>query len=372
MGCPVELSRAVRLVVLVTTVATLGAGCLGAPGLSLNTPPIASFSLSDDHVEIGEPVAFDASLSSDPEGEIALYQWNFGDGSSATGATAQHAYGSAGVFTVSLTVHDPEGLQNAHVHNITVNAPPTAAFTMTGGPYFAKDPIDFDARDSNDPDGRIQSFAWTFGDGGTSSEARVSHQYLDTGTYRVALRVVDDSGASDSKNLTLFVDLHTYEISFEQQQAQLSQIRNFTLANQTKTSTVEVFRNNLTRVNFTLDWTDRMPLGGVPNDILELRVTSPEGSVRTARGDYNNITLSFNLNPVPAGLQTRSASGGDAISELGNSYLGVKGTGVWVVEVEAVELGGGIVDGGFVPQPIEFWTLSVQTTYYVAQATEIG
>lgn len=365
-------SRAIRVAALVCVVATLGAGCLGAPGLSLNSPPVASFSLSDDHVEIGEPVSFDASLSSDPDGPIALYKWNFGDGSAATGVDASHAYGSAGVYMVSLTVLDPEGLQNAHVHNISVNAPPTAAFTMSEGPYFAKDPISFDAGDSHDPDGRIQSYAWTFGDGDTSSQARVSHLYLDTGTYTVGLRVVDDSGASDDKNLTFFVDLHTYEISFDQQQAQLSQIRNFTLANQTKTSTVEVFRNNLTRVNFTLEWTDRMPLGGTPNDVLELRVTSPEGSVLTARGDFNNISLGFNLNPVPAGLQTRSASGPDAIAELGDAYLGLKGTGVWVVEIEAVELGGGFVDGGFVPQPIEFWTLTVDTTFYVAQATEIG
>jgi PKD repeat protein len=368
----VENARALRLIALVAAAATLAAGCIGTPGDTGNQPPVASFSLSDDQVAIGEAVAFDASLSSDPDGQIALFQWNFGDGSSATGVTADHAYGSAGTYTVSLTVHDPEGLQNAHVHNVTVNAPPTAAFTISDGPYFARDPIDFDAFDSRDPDGRIQAYLWTFGDGETSSETRVSHEYIDTGTYTVGLRVTDDRGASDSTNLTLFVDLHTYEITFAQQGGQLSPIRNFTLANQTKTSTVEVFLTNLTRANFTLTWRDPLPVTGDPNDVLELRVTSPEGSLLTARGTVDNITLSFNLNPVPAGLQVRAPSGGDAIANLGSSYEGLKGTGVWVVEVVAVELGGGIVDGGFVPQPLCFWTLTVYTTAYAAQATEVG
>ncbi len=368
MGPP----RAARVIAVVAAVATLGAGCLGAPGLLNNSPPLAAFTLSSDAVAVGEPVAFDGTLSSDPDGEIALYQWNFGDGASATGQTASHSYGAPGTYMVSLTVHDPEGLENAHVHNISVNAPPTAAFTMSDGPYFAKDPIEFDGLDSNDPDGRIQAYAWTFGDGATSTEARTSHEYVVTGTFTVSLRVTDDRGASDSKNITLFVDLHTYQVNFTQQGGQLPQIRNFTLANQTKTSTVEVFLSNLTGANFTLTWRDPLPVAGPPNDLLELRVTSPEGSLLQGRGTVDNITLSFNLNPVPAGLQVRSASAGDAIAELGSSYIGLKGTGVWVVEVVAVELGGGIVDGGFVPEPLCLWTLTVSTTSYTAQATEIG
>ncbi|HEX9709113.1 MAG TPA: PKD domain-containing protein [Candidatus Thermoplasmatota archaeon] len=365
-------SRAARLVAIVTAAAAASAGCLGAPGALLNSPPVAAFALSSDLVAIGEAVLFDASASSDPDGELALYQWNFGDGAAATGVTASHMYAAAGTYTVSLTVHDPEGLQNADVQNVTVNAPPTASFSMSDGPYFAKEPIEFDALDSRDPDGRIAAYAWDFGDGQVASEARVSHEFQDTGTFTVALRVTDDHGASDAKNVPIFVDLHTYAITFEQQGSQLPPIRNFTLANQTKTTTVEVFLNNLTRANFTLTWRDPLPVAGVPNDVLELRVTSPEGSLLTARGTVDNVTLSFNLNPVPADLQVRAASAADAVASLGGSYVGTRGTGVWVVEVVAVELGGGIVDGGFAPQPLSLWTLNVSTHLYAARATEIG
>jgi PKD repeat protein len=367
----VEPSRSLRLLALVAALATLCAGCIGAPGTAANSAPIASFSLSDDLVAIGETVHLDGSLSSDPDGEIALYQWSFGDGTTGTGPTASHAYGSAGTYLVSLTVHDPAGLQNAHTHNITVNAPPTASFTMSEGPYFAKDAIEFDALDSNDPDGRIQMYAWTFGDGEGAGQPTVSHLYQAGGTYTIGLRVTDNHGASASKNLTIFVDLHTYTVDFVEQGSQLPPIRNFSLANQTKTATVEVFLQNLTRANFSLTWRDPLPVTGDPNDVLELRVTSPEGSLLTARGTRDNITLSFNLNPVPAGLQVRSASAGDALVELGDAYLGLKGTGVWVFEVVAVELGGGIVEGGFVPQPLSVWTLTVYTTAYAARATQV-
>jgi chitodextrinase len=358
--------------VVVTGLAVVTTGCIGAPGLG-NNPPIASFTVSGDLVAIGETVLFDGSASSDPEGPLALYQWNFGDGNGATGVNTSHEYSSAGVYPVTLTVVDPEGGQNAQLANVTVNAPPTASFTVSQGPYWAKEPIEFDALESRDPDGQIASFAWSFGDGATASEARVSHEFLASATYTIGLTVTDNHGATDYRNLSMFVDFHTYVITFEQQGQQYAPIRNFTLANQTKRSTVEVFINNLTAANFSLTWRDPLPVAGTPNDVIQLRVTSPEGSLLIAQGTVDNATVSFNLNPVPAELQVRAASTGDAVADLGDSYLGRKGTGVWVVEVVALHLGGGIVDGeGFVPQPFFIWTLTVNTQYYAAQATEIG
>jgi uncharacterized delta-60 repeat protein len=58
----------------------------------------------------GAPVAFNGSASSDPDGTIAAYRWDFGDGSSAAGPTSIHTYQSAGTYTVRLTVTDDKGL----------------------------------------------------------------------------------------------------------------------------------------------------------------------------------------------------------------------------------------------------------------------
>ncbi|HEX7076787.1 MAG TPA: Ig-like domain-containing protein [Candidatus Eisenbacteria bacterium] len=57
-------------------------------------------------------IAFDGSGSSDPDGDVLTFAWDFGDGSSGTGATVSHPYASIGLFNVSLTVTDPGSLSD--------------------------------------------------------------------------------------------------------------------------------------------------------------------------------------------------------------------------------------------------------------------
>jgi uncharacterized delta-60 repeat protein len=68
----------------------------------------------------GTPTAFDGSASSDPDGSIAGYRWEFGDGSSATGAKVSHVYQAAGDYSVRLTVTDDKGLPASLSQKITV------------------------------------------------------------------------------------------------------------------------------------------------------------------------------------------------------------------------------------------------------------
>jgi len=57
---------------------------------------------------IGEVIHFDAAKSFDPENEIISYQWDFGDGSTATGITSTHAYSESGIYPVTLTIINDE------------------------------------------------------------------------------------------------------------------------------------------------------------------------------------------------------------------------------------------------------------------------
>lgn len=75
------------------------------------------------------------------------------------------------------------------------NSPPTAAFTYVCSGLTC----DFDGTGSSDTDGTISSYAWDFGDGGTSSGATASHSYAAEGTYTVTLSVTDDDGAPDDE-----------------------------------------------------------------------------------------------------------------------------------------------------------------------------
>jgi uncharacterized delta-60 repeat protein len=68
----------------------------------------------------GAPVAFDGASSSDLDGSVTSYSWDFGDGSTATGATVSHTYASDGDYTVRLTVTDDKGVPASTTQTLTV------------------------------------------------------------------------------------------------------------------------------------------------------------------------------------------------------------------------------------------------------------
>ena len=86
----------------------------------------------------------------------------------------------------------------------TANTPPTA---MANGPYAGTTGVvvNFSSAGSTDPDGSIVSYAWNFGDGGSSSSANPDHTYTAAGTYPVTLTVTDNDGASGTDSSTTVV-----------------------------------------------------------------------------------------------------------------------------------------------------------------------
>ncbi|WP_049899799.1 malectin domain-containing carbohydrate-binding protein [Halococcus agarilyticus] len=93
-----------------------------------NQNPTAAFSYSPQNPAAGEEVSFDASESSDADGSIASYSWDFdGDGQEdATGETATATFDSAGDQTVTLTVTDDDGAENAASQTVSVVETPDA------------------------------------------------------------------------------------------------------------------------------------------------------------------------------------------------------------------------------------------------------
>ncbi|HEY3353408.1 MAG TPA: PKD domain-containing protein [Polyangia bacterium] len=150
--------------------------------------------------QVGAAVAFDGSTSTDADGSIAAYDWDFGDGTThATTVNPTHSYAAAGTYLVRLTVTDNLGATGSDVAVATISAPgnqlPIAA---AGGNRTGQvgQSLEFDGSDSTDPDGTIASYEWDFGDGSTKATTAVAtHAYAAAGTYLVRLKVADDKGA---------------------------------------------------------------------------------------------------------------------------------------------------------------------------------
>jgi PKD repeat protein len=114
-------------------------------------------------------VVFDGSASSDPDGEVVRYDWDFGDGNTAmdAGPNPSNTYANTGIWVVELTVTDNDGSTAKSATQAIigdgVNVPPTAD---AGGPYTGDEGVSvrFDGSGSSDPDGEVVRYDWDFGD----------------------------------------------------------------------------------------------------------------------------------------------------------------------------------------------------------------
>ena len=84
-----------------------------------NALPVASFTSACN----GLSCSFNGSGSSDPDGTIASYAWSFGDGTTASGVTANRTYAAAGAYTVTLVVTDNSGGTHTQAWSVSAVAP---------------------------------------------------------------------------------------------------------------------------------------------------------------------------------------------------------------------------------------------------------
>ncbi|MCK5644914.1 MAG: PKD domain-containing protein, partial [Gammaproteobacteria bacterium] len=96
---------------------------------SLNDPPVADAGPSQT-VMVGETANFDGSGSSDSDGTIESYDWDFGDTNSGTGILTTHSYDTAGTYTVTLTVTDDDDGEGTATTTVTVLTPTQACLAL--------------------------------------------------------------------------------------------------------------------------------------------------------------------------------------------------------------------------------------------------
>ena len=206
------MKRKLFLLGLVLVIAVFFSGCSGGgttPSITTNQSPTASFTANPTSGTAPLAVSFNASNSSDSDGTIISYAWDFKDGSTGSGETISHTFSSAGSYNVELTVTDNEGATDSSTKIMTVtetaNQLPTASFTAVPTSGIAPLEVAFNASNSSDSDGSIINYVWNFKDGNTGTGQTINHTFSSTGSYNVELTVTDNEGATDSTTKTITV-----------------------------------------------------------------------------------------------------------------------------------------------------------------------
>ncbi|UCC93048.1 MAG: TIGR03790 family protein, partial [Thermoplasmata archaeon] len=173
----------------------------------LNRAPVASFVQDNDEVWKGRMATLNASGSSDPDGRIAQYEWDFGDGSEGEvvrGPLVNHVFESAGEVTVTLTVVDDMGATATVQAVVTVlNRAPTVEVSVGQEEVWTGDTVELDGSRSFDEDGEIVDYEFRVIGDGNEEVARfagpsptATWEPEDDGEYRINLLVTDNDGAT--------------------------------------------------------------------------------------------------------------------------------------------------------------------------------
>lgn len=158
-------------------------------------------------------VAFDASASSSPAGELKTYEWDFKGTATfrdATGSTTSFTFDKQGDYDVKLRVTDNSGQSAVVTKTITAGGPdiPVSVIDIptTDGKYYVGKQLTFLGEQSTSPNGNITKYEWDFGDQTPKATTRTAtHTYAKTGLYEVILKTTDEAGkiGTGSKKITL-------------------------------------------------------------------------------------------------------------------------------------------------------------------------
>lgn len=172
-------------------------------------PPVANAGPNQSAVE-GAIVTFEDNGSYAREGTELTYSWDFGDGTTATGATAQHAYADQGTYFAKLTVTDLYGNASTDTLIVTVtNAAPSVSVALS--PLFEGNigvpgqsiPFVLNALDAGAADmaaDMIYTIQW--GDGttdvvsGPATDFQINHVFEYNSTFTVNVWATDKDGAT--------------------------------------------------------------------------------------------------------------------------------------------------------------------------------
>ena len=170
--------------------------------LSLAQAPVANFSAPSTSGCAPFLVMFADQSTGNPKS----WSWDFGNGQLSTAQNPQISYAQPGTYTVRLIVKNDSGIDDEiKTDYITVFPSPTALFTSNLTTACVPGSIQFTDKSTAPAGSSITSWAWSFGDGGTSSAQNPSYTYTTTGFYTVSLQITTSTGCKNTYTVGRYI-----------------------------------------------------------------------------------------------------------------------------------------------------------------------
>ena len=344
------------------------------------------------YIQEGETITLDARDSEAIEGVITDFEWDFGDGKSAStviGFTS-HTYEKFGVYTVKLTVKNSGGGEDKITANIVVNGAPVLNLTTPESVKAGESAL-LDASESYDPEGKDLQFSWDLdwsedsnndGDKRNDVDAITPSVLLPTnksGTKRGSLIISDGDGAMKYTSFELEISTRTFEVEWVSQQIKLSWDGYLEQGTSWEESINPGLEGRL--ISFTAVLELEQELGPQDNFTLQLEIPD-DGYRKSVKTEGGNITANettkaemerFAINPQGEDGTYTADFAEDVLQQLlaKPGYRNGQGEWTWTVLAQQADpdpLFEGLPD----PDPGNDWTLEVIIELQVPVLTEIA
>jgi large repetitive protein len=176
---------------MVTASNAAGAATATTTVLVVEVPITGLTATNDSPTPLGGPTQFGATISG---GTNVSYSWDFGDGTSGSGASVSHSYAAIGAYTAVVTASNAAGMVTATT-SVTVTDPdePIQGLTAANSsPVTLAETVHLTATVGADSN---VVYTWDFGDGTMGSGATAQHLYTAVGTYTAVVTATNSSGS---------------------------------------------------------------------------------------------------------------------------------------------------------------------------------
>ena len=172
-----------------------------SPTVSLSGPTNGNVGTSLSFIATGsDPSSVDQTAG-------FTFKWNFGDGGTATGAAVSHTYSATGTYTVSVTATDKDGGVSTPATTSLTISPPSSLVVSAGSAFTINEGGAKTFAGTVTGGVPPYTYAWTFGDGGTSTASLTpAYTYKDNGTFTATLTVTDSKGSINSASVVATVN----------------------------------------------------------------------------------------------------------------------------------------------------------------------